>query len=88
IDVTRTRLDHFIGGFDLEKAIVSYMSLLRQFNFHIDSILKNPAHIEIDTIRQSFMKHQQQSVDFAVDYFNNNYGSMSNLFASIYWQSS
>ncbi|CAF2463930.1 unnamed protein product [Rotaria sp. Silwood2] len=57
IDVARTRLNHFVDGFHLEKDIASYMP-----NLHID------------TIRQSFMKHQQQSIDCAVDYFNNNYG--------------
>jgi hypothetical protein len=50
------------------------MPHLRQFNCHIRSIIKNTSHINIDTICQSFMKHQQQSVDCAIDYFNNNYG--------------
>ncbi len=74
IDGTTSRLSHFVNGFDLEKDIVSYMPRLRQFNFHIRSILENATHIEIDTIRQTFHKHQQKSVDCAVDYFNNNYG--------------
>jgi len=74
INGTKTRLNHFVDGFDLEKDIVSYMPHLHQFNFHIRSILKNATHIEIDTIRQSLLKYQQQSVDCAVDYFNNNYG--------------
>ncbi|CAF4716744.1 unnamed protein product, partial [Rotaria sp. Silwood2] len=74
IDVARTRLNHFVDGFHLEKDIASYMPYLRQFSFHIRSTLKNATHIDIDTIRQSFMKHQQQSIDCAVDYFNNNYG--------------
>jgi hypothetical protein len=68
------KLNHFIDGFDLEKDIISHMPHLRQFNFHIRSIIKNASHINIDTIRQSFMKQQQQSVDCAIDYFNNNYG--------------
>ena len=49
------------------------MPHLCQFNFHIRSILENASHVELDTIRQSFFL-QQQSVDCAVDYFNNNYG--------------
>ncbi|UJR17976.1 hypothetical protein I4U23_004876 [Adineta vaga] len=35
------------------------MSHLRQFHFHIRSILKNAAQIQINTIRQSFMNYQQ-----------------------------
>ncbi|CAF1630268.1 unnamed protein product [Rotaria magnacalcarata] len=50
------------------------MPHLCQFHFHIRSILKNPSHIEIDTLRQSFINHQQQSVDCVIDYFNNSYG--------------
>ncbi|CAF0857533.1 unnamed protein product [Rotaria sordida] len=49
------------------------MPNLRQFNFHIRSVLKNPPHINSETIRQTFMK-QQQSVDWSIEYFNNNYG--------------
>ncbi|CAF2731684.1 unnamed protein product [Rotaria sp. Silwood2] len=64
---------HFIDGFDLDKDIISYMPHLCQFHFHIRSILPNASHVEIDTIRQSFMK-QQQSVDCAIDYFNNDHG--------------
>jgi hypothetical protein len=63
----------FINGSMLEKNILSYMPHLRQFNFHIRSILNNASHITIDQIRQSFQK-QQQSFDFVLDYFNNNYG--------------
>ncbi|CAF1442490.1 unnamed protein product [Rotaria sordida] len=73
IDGTTSRLNNFINGFDLEKDIVSYMPNLRQFNFHIRTIFENATHIEIDTIRQSFLKYQKGSVDCAVDYFNNNY---------------
>jgi len=69
----RPKLNHFVDGLDLEKNIVSYMPRLRQFNFHIRSILRNASHIEVDTIRQTFIRRQQQSVDCAVDYFNNNY---------------
>jgi hypothetical protein len=65
-------LNHFIDGFDLQRDIVSYMSHLRQFNFHIRSVLGGTSHIDIDTIRQSFIQ-QKQPVDFALDYFNNNY---------------
>ena len=65
--------DHFIDGLDLERDIISYMPNLHQFHFHIRSILKDASHIELDTIRQSFFK-QQQSIDCALDYFNNQYG--------------
>jgi len=50
------------------------MRHLRQFSFHIRSILTNVPHVKIDTIRQSFKKRQQSSFDCALDYFNNNYG--------------
>ncbi|CAF1482532.1 unnamed protein product [Rotaria sordida] len=46
---------------------------LRQFHFHIRSIVAYTSHIDIDTIRQSFV-HQQQSVDCVLDYFNNRCG--------------
>ncbi|UJR21081.1 hypothetical protein I4U23_024181 [Adineta vaga] len=42
------------------------------FHFHIHSILPNISHVEIDTIRQSFMK-QQQSIDCAINYFDNSH---------------
>ncbi|CAF0810250.1 unnamed protein product [Rotaria sordida] len=74
IDGTTSRLNNFVNGFDLEKDILSYMRHLHQFNFHIRTIFENATHVEIDTIRQSFMKYQQESVDCAVDFFNNNYG--------------
>jgi hypothetical protein len=35
------------------------MSHLRRFHIHIRSILKDPSHVEIDTIRQSFIQYQQ-----------------------------
>jgi hypothetical protein len=73
IGVTGSRPDHFIDGFDLQRDIISFMPHLRQFNFHIRSILKNPPHMDIDRIRQSFIK-QQSFVDCALDYFNYNYG--------------
>jgi len=66
--------NHFVDGFDLEQHIVSYMPHLRQFNFHIRSILEKASHVEIDTIRQSFKKLQQGSFDCVLDYFNNDYG--------------
>ncbi|CAF1044018.1 unnamed protein product [Rotaria sordida] len=65
--------DHFIDGYHLQRNIVSYMSYLRQFDFHIRSILQDAPYIEIDTIRQSFIE-QQQSIDCTLDYFNNQYG--------------
>ncbi|CAF4606074.1 unnamed protein product, partial [Rotaria sp. Silwood2] len=49
------------------------MPRLRQFNYHIRSILKNASHITIDQIRQSFRK-QQQPFGCVLDHFNNNYG--------------
>ena len=51
--------NHFIDGFVLEKNIFQYMSHLRQFSFHIRSILKNASHIKIDQIRQSFLRQQK-----------------------------
>jgi hypothetical protein len=66
--------NRFIDGFDLEKDITSYMPHLRQFHFHIRSIIKNAPHINIDTIRQSFAKQHEQTVDYTIDYFNNNFG--------------
>ncbi|CAF1686998.1 unnamed protein product [Rotaria magnacalcarata] len=73
IEFERNTPKHFIDGFDLDKDIISYMPHLCQFHFHIRSILPNACHVEIDTIRQTFMK-QQQSVDCAIDYFNNDHG--------------
>ncbi|CAF2222920.1 unnamed protein product [Rotaria magnacalcarata] len=73
IEFKRNTPKHFIDGFDLDKDIISYMPHLCQFHVHIRSILPNASHVEVDTIRQSFMK-QQQSVDCAIDYFNNNHG--------------
>ncbi|CAF3562076.1 unnamed protein product [Rotaria socialis] len=73
IEFKRNTPKHFIDGFDLDKDIISYMPHLCQFHFHIRSILPNASHVEIDTIRQTFMK-QQQPVDCAIDYFNNNHG--------------
>jgi len=63
----------FINGSMLEKNILSYMPHLRQFNFHIRSILNNASHITIDQIRQSFQK-QQQPFDCVLDHFKNHYG--------------
>jgi hypothetical protein len=68
-----TKLNRFIDGFILERDILLYMPHLRQFNFHIRSILKNASHITIDRIRQSFVKHQQL-FDCVLDHFKNNYG--------------
>jgi hypothetical protein len=65
--------DHFIDGFDLQRDIISYMPYLRQFYFHIRSIVPYAPHINIDTIRQTFVQ-QQQPVDCVLDYFNNHYG--------------
>ncbi|CAF4046516.1 unnamed protein product, partial [Rotaria magnacalcarata] len=74
IGITITTLDHVVDGFDLKTDIVSYVANLRQFNFHIRSILENASQIEIDTIRQSFVKLQQEPIDCSIEYFNNTYG--------------
>jgi hypothetical protein len=50
--------DHLIDGFDLQRDIVSYMPHLREFDFHIRSILRDAPYIESDTIRQSFIGQQ------------------------------
>ncbi|CAF1411759.1 unnamed protein product [Rotaria sp. Silwood1] len=65
--------NHFIGGLDLQRDIISYMPHLCQFDFHIRSILKDAAHIKLDKIRQSFFQYQQ-SIDCTIDYFNKRYG--------------
>ncbi|CAF1227901.1 unnamed protein product, partial [Rotaria sordida] len=65
--------NHFIDGSILERDILSYMPRLRQFNYHIRSILKHASHIKIDKIRQSFLK-EQQSFNCVLDHFKNNYG--------------
>ncbi|CAF1086563.1 unnamed protein product [Rotaria sordida] len=68
--------DHFIDGYHLQRNIVSYMPHLRQFDFHIRSILQDAPYIEVDIIRQSFIEQQQQqqSIDCTLDYFENQYG--------------
>ncbi|CAF2512732.1 unnamed protein product [Rotaria sp. Silwood2] len=73
IDKTGTTPNHFIDRLFLDTNIVPYMPRLRQFNFHIRSILKNASHIMTDQIHQSFVK-QQQSSDCVFDHFKNNYG--------------
>ncbi|CAF1165656.1 unnamed protein product [Adineta steineri] len=70
IDLTKS--DNFIDGHHLQRNIVSYMPNLCQFHFHVRSILRNASYTEIDTtISQSFI--EEQSVDYAIDYFNNHY---------------
>jgi len=73
IGTTGITPNHFIDGSILERDILPYMPRLRQFNFHIRSILKNASNITIDQIRQSFLK-QQQRFDCVLDHFKNNYG--------------
>jgi hypothetical protein len=73
IDVNKNGPNHFIDGLDLQRDIISYMPNLFQFDFHIRSILKNAFHIKLDKIRQSFIQYKQ-SIDFTIDYFNNQYG--------------
>ena len=72
IEVTGTGTNHFIDGFDLKRDIVSYMPHLRQLDFHIRSTLRHAPHVELDTIRQSFI--EDRPVDCTLDYFNNQYG--------------
>ncbi|CAF4430877.1 unnamed protein product [Rotaria sp. Silwood2] len=67
-----TESNRFVDGFHLERNIVSYMPHLCQFDFHIRSVLKKSPYIELDTIRQSFVK--RKSVDCTIEYFNNRYG--------------
>jgi len=71
---------HFIDGFDLQRDIISHMPHLRQFHFHIRSIVPNAPHIDIDTIRQSFIQ-QQQSVDCVLDYFNSHRAGQCQIFS-------
>jgi hypothetical protein len=56
IGVNGIRPNHFIDGFILERDTLQYMPHLRQFNYHIRSILKNALNITIDQIRQNFSK--------------------------------
>ena len=72
IGVAEPGRNHFIDGFHLERCIVSYMPHLRLLEFHIRSILENASHVELDTIRQSFI--EDRPVDCTLDYFNNQYG--------------
>jgi hypothetical protein len=73
IGVKDTGPDHFIDGSDLQRDIVSYMPHLRQLDFHIRSIFRHAPYVELDTIRQTFVKYEQ-SIDCALDYFSNEYG--------------
>jgi hypothetical protein len=68
--------NHFIDRSMLERDILVYMSRLRQFLFHIRSILRNASRITIRQIRQSFVKKQQQEQAFGcvLDHFKNNFG--------------
>ena len=66
--------DHFIDGSDLQRDVVSSMPHLRQLDFHIRSIVRQASHIALDTIRQTFVQQEQQSIDCALDYFRNDYG--------------
>ena len=51
------------------------MPHLRQFNFHIRSILQDAPQVDIDILRQSFLEQRvQQFVNCTLDYFNNHYG--------------
>jgi hypothetical protein len=70
--ITLNTSSRFIDGSDLEKNIISYMPNLSQFNFHIRSTLQHAPFIEVDTIRQSFIR--EKSVDCILDYFNNEHG--------------
>ncbi|CAM4912887.1 unnamed protein product [Rotaria socialis] len=70
-----TRSDHFIDGSILERDILSYMPRLRQFNYHIRSILQNASHIKI---RQSFF-NQQEPFKCVLDHFKNKYEQISTV---------
>jgi hypothetical protein len=74
INLIKPLNNYFIDGNYLEKDITSHMPHLRQFHFHIRSVLCNAPHVEIDTIRQSFRKEQNKFVDCTLDYFDNNHG--------------
>ena len=66
-------LDDFVTGLDLNRDVVSFMPHLRQFSFHIRSMIRGTPNTSLDTIRQSFTKEQQQSIDCALDHFNNGF---------------
>ncbi|CAF4492793.1 unnamed protein product, partial [Rotaria socialis] len=70
-----TRSDHFIDGSILERDILSCMPRLRQFNYHIRSILQNASHIKI---RQSFF-NQQEPFKCVLDHFKNKYEQISTV---------
>ncbi|CAF4659873.1 unnamed protein product [Rotaria socialis] len=70
-----TRSDHFIDGSILQRDILSYMPRLRQFNYHIRSILQNASHIKI---RQSFF-NQQEPFKCVLDHFKNKYEQISTV---------
>jgi hypothetical protein len=72
IGVNGIRPNHFIDGFILERDTLQYMPHLRQFNYHIRSILKNALNITIDQILQTFLKYKQP-FDCVLDHFNNKY---------------
>jgi hypothetical protein len=69
----RSGPNRFIDGYDLQRDILSFMPHLCQFDFHIRSSVQRAPHIDVETIRQTFI-NQQQSVYCVVDYFNNGYG--------------
>ncbi|CAF0823864.1 unnamed protein product [Adineta steineri] len=71
--INLTEPDNFIDGLHFQRNITSYMPNLCQFHFHIRSILRHASYTEINTTScQSFI--EEQSVDYALDYFNNHYG--------------
>jgi hypothetical protein len=70
--VTVISSDRFVDEFDLERNIIPFMPHLRQFDFHIRSILRQISYIEMDLIRRSFIG--KPSVSCTYDYFNNQCG--------------
>ncbi|CAF1406142.1 unnamed protein product [Adineta ricciae] len=64
--------NHFIDELVLEKSMLRYMYHLRQFKFHIRSILKYASHHMMNEIHESFLR--QQPFNCVYDYFKNNYG--------------
>ncbi len=76
IDETDSTPIHFIEQLFSEKYIYRCMPNLHQFHFHIRSIFKDVSPTITNDIFQSFLKRQQQqqSFDYFIDHFNNNYG--------------
>ncbi len=84
IGVDRSGPYHFIDGSHLQRDIISHMPHLRQFYFHIRSIVPHAPHTDIETIRQNFVQ-KERSVGCVLHYFNNHFGQCRiSLFDYIY----